>query len=422
MRDQWRASDEHKDDIHHGERGRRDRRQRSPAASDHRREADGGLKIKGIADPTPGVQSSRKSEARRETGGVRANRRSSQSPQKQDRAEEPTKRSGRSSVERPRDRKESHHQRYQEEFISRRRRSRSRSPLGSTRLKEQRRRTRSPVYSTHTDRGVSSKRRERAHSPPRSPRVVHYSSARDDTSASRTAPDSYVPTTRRRRSRTPPRDEYRPAPPRRRSLSPAKRHKPRERSPAPLRKRSPRRQVRQDPHPDSRQPTPRSRQPSGDRRNTSYSKRKSDLLPTREETRQASKRHKRSHSPYDRDRSRVSGRRMQSSGRPIQSILDDDSRPPSPPRRIPSFDTEYHGVASGVNSYPIQDTSRRPPHIDTRQGYTPSPQWTPVASHHGSPHSASPYGQSRGGWGGQTPQYQGQPGYVLQPVSICSQG
>ncbi|KAG8529788.1 uncharacterized protein KY384_005269 [Bacidia gigantensis] len=40
----------------------------------------------------------------------------------------------------------------------------------------------------------------------------------------------------------------------------------------------------------------------------------------------------------------------------------------------------------------------RPPRVDTRLQYSSSPQWTPTSSHHGSPHSASPYGPNRGGW------------------------
>ena len=410
-RDQWRAGDEYNEDIDQRERGRRDRRQRSPAASDRRREADSGLKIKGTAKPDSGAPSSKKLESRREAEHLRAGRGSSRSPQRRDRAEGPAKRTRRPSVERPSDR---HHYRHQDESAAKGRKTRSRSPLESTRYKDERRRTRSPVCSSRTDRGVSSRRHDRAYSPARSPRVDHYSSARDDPPASRTALDSYIPTTRRRHSRTPLRDEYRPEPTRRRSPSPIRRPKPRGRSPILAREEPVQRESRT--HRDFK-PTygaPRSRQPPESRRETPRPKRKSDPSPSHKEARQASKRQKRSRSPYNRYRARTEGERMQSSGRPIQSILDDESRPPSPPRRIPSFDTEHHGPAAMANAYPMHDTSRRPPHVDTRHAYTPSPQWTPVASHHGSPQSASLYGQGRGGWGGQTPQYQGQPGYVFQ--------
>ena len=43
----------------------------------------------------------------------------------------------------------------------------------------------------------------------------------------------------------------------------------------------------------------------------------------------------------------------------------------------------------------------RPPRLDTRHQHSGSPQWTPSSSHHGSPHSTSPYPQVHGGWVGQ---------------------
>jgi len=412
MRDQWRAGDEHNEDINHRERGRRDRGERLPAASDRRREADSGLKIKGIAKPDPGSQSSKKSESRRDAEKSRASQRSSRSPDQRDRAGGPPKRTRRPSIERPPDR---HYHRHKDHSGAQRGKIGSRSPLEPSRYKDERRRSRSPVNSSRTNRGLNSRHRERAYSPLRSPRVDHYSSARDDPAASRIALDSYTPANRRRRSRTPLRDEYRPAPIHRRSPSPVSRQ-PRERSLIPARGRSPpqrQRQPRSNRDIEAERRTRRSRQPSESRRELQRLKRKSDPLPTQEEARQASKRLKRSRSPYDRERLRTESRRMQSSGRPIQSILDHEPRPPSPPRRIPSFDTDYHGSATGAVAYSMHDASRRPPPVDTRHQYSPSPQWTPVASHHGSPHSASPYGQGRGAWGGQTTQYQGQPGYVI---------
>lgn len=414
MRDQWRAGDDYSEDIHHRERGRRARGERSPAASDRRRGTDSGLKIKGIAKPDPRTQSSGKSEPRTGAEKPRATQRSSRSPVRRDRAEGPPKRTRRPSIERPPD-KPFH--RHKEESVAKRGKIGSRSPLESPRYKDERRRSRSPVKPSRTDRGLSSRYRDRAYSPLRSPRVDHYSSARDDPAASRISLDSYIPASRPRRSRTPLRDEYRPAPSRRRSPSPVSRQRPRERSPIPARGRSPperQRQSRSNRNFEAEPRTPRSRQPSESRLESHRLKRKSDPLPTQEEARQASKRLKRSHSPYDRERQRIEGRRMQSSGRPIQSILDNESRPPSPPRRIPSFDTDHPGSAAGAVAYSMHDASRRPPPVDTRHQYSPSPQWTPVASHHGSPHSASPYGQGRGAWGGQTTQYQGQPGYVIR--------
>ena len=406
MRDQRRAHDEYQDDIQDRERGRRDRRQRSTAASDHRREADSGLRIKGIADSTSKSQPSSKIALRRGADRPRVDPRVNQSSFRPERTEGPAERPRKPSVERPLER---HRHRDKDESVTKRRRSRSRSPLDSIGYRDERRRTRSPVFSSRTDRGVSNRRSGRPLSPPpRSPRVDHYSSARDDTSASRTAFDSYVPSNRRRRSRTPIRDEYRPAPVRRRSPSPVRQRNPRDYSPAASRQYSPPRPSRRGYGLDLTQRPPRSRQPSQSRPEAPSLKRKSDPLPSQEEERRGSKRYKRSPSPYERDIFSTERRKMQSSGRPFQPISHNESRPHSPPRRIPSFEAQYPSTTAGPGSYPTHETSRRPPHIDTRHGYTPSPQWTPVASHQGSPHSASPYGHGRGGWGGQTPQYQGQ--------------
>lgn len=402
MRDQWRAGDDYSDVSKSRERGRRDRQQRSPAASDRRRETDSGLKIRGIAKPEQRLQSDRREEA---TGGderLARDRKHSPSPQRSEGVEASAKRPRRLSVERRPDRQ---HQTDQGESSAKRRKPRSRSP-DPLRYGDKPRRTRSPIYTTRTDRGISPRPRQRANSPPRSPRVDRYSSAREALPAKREL-DSYIPHPQRRRSRTPVRDEYRPAPSRRRSPSPIERYKRRERSPIPRRELSFDRRLRRGREVDSSYRPPRSRQPSETRPEDPRSGRKSDSPHTRKDLRAAGKPPKRSRSPYDRERHRTEDRRMQPSGRPIQSILD-DSRPPSPPRRIASFDGQ------GPNPYPMHDQTRRPPHVDTRQGYSPSPQWTPVASHHGSPHSASPYGQGRGGWGGQTPQHQGQPRYVLQ--------
>ncbi|MCJ1322262.1 kinase subunit of RNA polymerase II carboxy-terminal domain kinase I [Xylographa vitiligo] len=120
---------------------------------------------------------------------------------------------------------------------------------------------------------------------------------------------------------------------------------------------------------------------------------------------------------------------MQSSTRPIQSILDDQTRQPSPPRPIPSFDDSNGSADShirdafpmhGMKASDMHQTQRRiPSHIDTRQQYATSPQYmTPTSSHHGSPQSASPYSHGRGGWAGQQQQqYHGQP---AQPMNAYS--
>ena len=124
----------------------------------------------------------------------------------------------------------------------------------------------------------------------------------------------------------------------------------------------------------------------------------------------------------DREASDSEDQSMQQSTRPIQSILDDQPRQPSPPRRIPSFDENrptqdahlrehfpMHGMKA--SDIPPNHSRRVLPHIDTRQSYAASSQYaTPTSSHHGSPpHSSSPYSQGRGGWGGQH-QYMSQHG------------
>ncbi len=124
-----------------------------------------------------------------------------------------------------------------------------------------------------------------------------------------------------------------------------------------------------------------------------------------------SRRRPRVESPGPLDRS--GGRYMATRG---------SSRPPSPPRPIPSFsdikgqdpiDVEAamgeHYTGHGMN---MHQTPRPPrPHVDTRQSFSNSPQYmTPNTSHHGSPHSQSPYSDGRGGWVAQQPAFSPQPG------------
>ncbi|KAJ6053147.1 uncharacterized protein N7446_009159 [Penicillium canescens] len=93
--------------------------------------------------------------------------------------------------------------------------------------------------------------------------------------------------------------------------------------------------------------------------------------------------------------------------RPIQSILDDRPRSPSPPRPIPSFDSDNFGEPRDAVSMhgphgpdmrqkPYRRSSR--PHLDTRP-YGTSPQHPTAGSYHGSPPPGSPY-SGRGGWNG----------------------
>ena len=388
MRDNWRADDNHRDEAYPRERGRRDRQERSPAAASHRRQdTDVGLKIRGTAKLDNIARSVRDPDLRRKdlTGPI-ATRRRSGSPR---RPVGPKESEGHFSPERPRQSDRGKFRR-EGDLFDRRRRSRSRSSIRETpHHREEHWRARSPVYSTRTDRGVGSRRLDRAFSPfPISPRIDHYSSAHEE-SGPRTH-DSYVPG-RRHRSRSPvSRDEYRPAPIRRRSPSPAGRHKPRDRSPVTYRYRSSeklrdsstgrhiltRARSRED-------QIPRPREASQERSASIRRARKRSPLPTQEEAKLEHVNRNRQRSPEIRDKPR-DRKAMYPSGQPSHSMQ---------------------------QGYPAHDQSRRPPPVNTQYTYSASPQWTPVSSHHASPHSASPYSQAHAGWGGQQ-QYQGQPTYV----------
>ena len=417
MRDQWRADDYHTDDRHYRERGRRDRRHRSPAALDHPRGGDAGLKIKGVAKPETISQPLRQTDPDRYLGTQRSDRKSSQSPQSWDRGEVSARRRRRSPTERP---SGVYHHRYHEEPRVKHRRSRSRSPRESTHYRDERRRARDPPLVSRIDAGVGT-RQDRAFTPPRSPRVEHSSTY--DEPPTRASVDSYIPTARSHRSKTPNRDGYRPLSVvrRSRSRSPSVSSRPVRRGQSPLSaitkpSRGPSRRERRDLEIDLQRRAPRHRKPSRSR-SPAGRRRKRSPLPTQEQWKYTDKRQKRSRSPYDKVRGRTQAKKMQSVTRPIQSILDDDSRPPSPPRRMSHYGPEGQVPPNALPMHAMHggDHSRRPPppHVDTRHQYNSSPQWTPASSHHGSPQSASPYGHPRGGWGGQTPQYHGQPQYVV---------
>ncbi|CAI7651894.1 unnamed protein product [Penicillium glandicola] len=103
--------------------------------------------------------------------------------------------------------------------------------------------------------------------------------------------------------------------------------------------------------------------------------------------------------------------------RPIQSVVDGTARSSSPPRPIPSFDSDNFGppgehsthtrdefpmnaMRSDVNNQPRRRPSR--PHLDTRP-YANSQNQTSTGSYHGSPQPPSPYSAGRGGWSGPPP-------------------
>ncbi|KAJ5165500.1 uncharacterized protein N7500_007330 [Penicillium coprophilum] len=110
--------------------------------------------------------------------------------------------------------------------------------------------------------------------------------------------------------------------------------------------------------------------------------------------------------------------------RPIQSVVDGAGRSPSPPRPIPSFDSDnfgstgensthaqdgfpMHSMRSDVNNQPRRRPSR--PRLDSRPYANPQNQ-TSTGSYHGSPQPPSPYSAGRGGWSG-PPSYSG-PGHT----------
>ncbi|OJJ48944.1 hypothetical protein ASPZODRAFT_61127 [Penicilliopsis zonata CBS 506.65] len=109
-----------------------------------------------------------------------------------------------------------------------------------------------------------------------------------------------------------------------------------------------------------------------------------------------------------------------SSTRPIQSVVNESTRSPSPPRPIPSFDAENSTVAPDGEAFPMHgmrvsdahsgQRSRPPrPHGGNRQ-YSTSPQYvTSNSSYQGSPPPHSPYSGGRGSWNGQS--YHGQHGH-----------
>lgn len=413
MRDKWRADDYQQQDIQHRERGRRDRQERSPVASQRRQDPDAEIKIRGTAKQDTVARSSRNIASRREgSNSAAAVRHRSRSATGRPRRDNSTRPERSLSYERKRHQDRRDHRREGDLFIKGRR-GRSRSPpRNSYHHREDRRRTRSPPNLNRTDRGVGSRGLDRALSPAfASPRIDHYSSINEEGNP---RVDSYIPG-RRRRSRSPAlRDEYRPAPlrrrspsprpapPRRRSPSPDRRHRPRERTPVRRSERSPIK-IR-DRSPDRYKPRkdqnlvltrrdPPSREKSRARHHSVRPPRRRSPLPTQEEAKAEYTNRKRTRSPEDPDRPKHTRKEMYPSGHPLQNISDG---------------AQNHGQVPMQQGYPIHDPSRRPPPVDTRVAYSASPQWTPP-SHHVSPHSASPYSQGHVGWGGQQP-YQG---YVL---------
>ena len=396
MRDQWRAGD----DSSTRPRDRAaDRRVRSPSPPSRTDQLAGELRIRGRAAGETSILGPQGSGTTRDTAA---------SPREAAAARERSRSSRREKiVERhklPKDlnRRDKRGDRHPDRHESTRyrRRTRSRSPGGEyfDFRDIEGRRPASPSPHRRTDRSFrpSSRHRRRGHSPSRASRSDHY------TSTSRIG-DSYVPTASRLSRSPPPRER-------------------RYRDVSPVRRRS--RLRHRQPHPQKSSVTPpltskhqtRLRSPrSGERYTSSYrprprsrhlsSHRKSSPLSPRAQNNPSHRERLLSPNHFSPRRGRSRDTRMQY------------SQHQSSPRPIPTFDaSNQHRTAPLHGSHPHHGMKAhnpgnahrhaRPPHVDTRVPFSPSQQWTPTSSHHGSPHSASPYGQAREGWGGPSQQYQ----------------
>lgn len=335
--------------------------------------------------------------------------------------------------------------------------SRNRAPGGERTSREHRHRHDSPP-SAKRRRSISPssarehhKRSKRHRSPSleRSPERPRAAGKHTDTTSSprpsrsdrpatrRSSPDSYVPSSTRRRSRSvdshyrraasPPRHRKRSTSPDRRERarrpesprhSPSRRHLHRRRTPSVEDRRRDYRDTggsssRRERDPDvrtsrrsGRSPTPRSRRspsPVSRRRSPPAKSEKRDphsrLSPRRRASRSPppafTTRHKhRAESRASRDSERAA--------RPSRP----DSRRSSPERgRSGGYESDTARSAEGDKrmreGYPNQGRPSRPP-VDTRSYSHTPPYATPS---HASPQSQSPYPGGRGGWGGQQPYY-----------------
>ena len=399
MRDQWRAEDHH---IARFSGRAAEHRRGDPSASRRRDHSAEGLRIRGrAADETPPTLQHRK-KADKEVS--RASRREIRG----DRSRSPRGERVNDSSRRPRDisnQQSKHRSRYQdkEESTRYRRRTHSGSPARhyfDYRDRDEHKRLASPLLS-RTERTFRprSRGRDRTHSPLISSVGDHYSSTGR-------LGDSYVPHSRRH-SRSPQLRErwHETSSAYHRSKSRERHKRSRRASLTPPRYPSPRR-LSHSPRKDkdtvsAYRPKPLSRHP--------LKGRKVSLSPPNTELHRL--RRKESASPD----------RIKSKHKSLRNTNMQHSQAASPLRPIPSFDASTQQRGASVNEpYPLHGMKAsdvhtihrpmRPPRVDTRQSYSTSPQWTPTSSHHGSPHSASPYGHSRGGWGAQPQHYSYQPG------------
>ena len=426
MRDQWRAQDDDRDDRHRRERHYRDRRRPSPAGSTRQGGADYGVKIKGRATADRGARPTRigDEEEERRSSRREVGRKLSRSPGRGHNGEVQTKPTGKLST-RPTTSRQAYNRDTKPSV--KRKRSRSRSPFRTAfRHREERRRTRSPVQSDRHSRtnSLSGRRHKRDYSPPISPRRDHYLSYDDiPASSGRHNRDSYIPLAQRPRPGSPtPERSQNPSHIRRRSRSPGKRPKLRKKlPPLPAKEASPgdgtSRRYRQT-TPSTYRRNSRSRDTSPHQEQEARRERVYSSSSSPSESRPSYRKSRPSRTLVDPESASGKSKKMQSYTQPIQSILDESPRQPSPPRPIPSFDSDSHDSGAVRDVFPMHGMKAnevhgqiRPgrPHVDTRQSYSTSPQWTPTSSHHGSPQSGSPFNHGRGGWGGQSQNFHGHP-------------
>lgn len=405
MRDHWRDEAHRREDASYRGRQRErstDRRSSPVTAKKSERSIDVEVKIKGRAS-------------------IEGGRRHSTHKQDRDKARKPspyTERRSSPSLRRRRQREgsyeqrrgadddhyrhRSHHQESRRQYPDDRRRSRSRSPhRAAAPIYRERQRSPDQHYPRHTDLELNTRARYREphHSRLSSPRRADYRSVRPEDPSS--AGDTYIPSARRPRSRSPAGKRY---------TEPLL-HERRYPVPGSTRSRDAHRSYKEDDLFSNHRSRPREHSPGAIRQPRATSRGRYQKLArprgsraqSREISQRPAKRRRSSRSPPGNDGSREE-KRMQSTHR-IQ-VLDSTSRPQSPPRPIPSFDT--NSQASG--SYPMHANRASQLQVNTQHPHSASPQWTPTSSHHGSPQSASPYGHGRGGYSGQPPQYHGQPG------------
>ncbi len=422
MRDQWRAEEDYRDARDCRERHYRERRRPSPARPTLQRGGDRGEKSKNrvSVDYTAPFASRLETLGENRSSQREVGRKRSRSPERRVKGEVQTKHLEKSSEK--------------SEIIFTKRlpyqggtkppvgwnTSHSPSPQrGSFSCREERRRSRSPARSARhsRERTPISRRREQPDSPLSLPRLRRYTSYDDNPAPTKRPPRHFYIPSGRPSSTTPERSRN-TSPIRPRSRSTRRRPDPRKGSPIFARGASHREHISRR-HRESASYT-YSRDPQfkdTSNQNKTCRQRRQSLSPSPTQSKRSDRNNRSFRAAIEPESPSAKTKEMQSTTQPIQSVLDDNPHPPSPPQPIPSFDSDSHsgGVREAFSSHGLKPTELhagiRPgrPQVDTRQSYSTSPQWTPTSSHHGSPQSGSPFSRGRGGWGGQQQHFHGQP-------------